>query len=69
MWLRQLLKQLEEVQDDKRRNIDVSKGKSSFYEFKPYEEIVCRPFKRLHVEKNLDTLENLMDKLMGKLGL
>ena len=49
--------------------IDVSKGKSTVCILKPYGEIVCSPFEVLHVEKELDNLDNLLKKLDGELRI
>ena len=38
--------------------VDVSKGKSTICVLKPYGEIVCSPFEVLHVEKELEGLDN-----------
>ena len=43
--------------------VDVSKGKSTICVLKPYGEIVCSPFEVLHVEKDLEGLDNLLQKL------
>jgi transposase len=47
--------------------IDVSKGKSTVCILKPYGEIVCRPFEMLHVEKELEALDDLLNKLDGEI--
>ena len=49
--------------------IDVSKGKSTVCILKPYGEIVCSPFEVVHVEKELDNLDNLLKKLDGELRI
>ena len=49
--------------------IDVSKGKSTVCILKPYGEIVCSPFEVLHVEKELDALDNLLNKLDGEIRI
>lgn len=38
--------------------VDVSKGKSTVCILKPYGEVVCSPFEVLHVEKELDALDD-----------
>mgnify|MGYP000093234941 CR=1 FL=1 len=48
--------------------IDVSKEKSTVCILKPYGEIVCRPFEVLHVEKELNALDDLLSKLDGRYG-
>ena len=47
--------------------VDVSKGKSTVCVLKPYGEIVCSPFEVLHVEKELEGLDNLLQKLDGEI--
>ena len=47
--------------------IDVSKGKSTVCILKPYGEIVSSPFEIQHVEKDLEALDNLLDKLDGEI--
>lgn len=47
--------------------IDVSKGKSTVCILKPYGEFVCRPFEIQHVEKDLDNLHSLLQKLDGEI--
>ena len=47
--------------------IDVSKGKSTVCILKPYGEIVCSPFEVLHVEKELEGLDDLLRKLDGEI--
>lgn len=49
--------------------IDVSKGKSTVCILKPYGEIVCSPFEVLHVEKELNALEDLLNKLDGEIRI
>lgn len=49
--------------------IDVSKEKSTVCILKPYGEIVCSPFEILHVEKELDALNDLLDKLDGEIRI
>lgn len=43
--------------------VDVSKGKSTVCILKPYGEIVCSPFEVKHVEKELEDLAGLLNKL------
>ena len=45
--------------------IDVSKGKSTVCILKPYGEIMCSPFEMLHGEKELNALDDLLNKLDG----
>jgi hypothetical protein len=47
--------------------VDVSKGKSTVCVLKPYGEIVCSPFEVLHVEKELESLDSLLQKLDGEI--
>lgn len=47
--------------------VDVSKGKSTVCIFKPYGEIVCSPFEVKHVEKELEDLAGLLNKLDGEI--
>ena len=47
--------------------VDVSKGKSTVCILKPYGEIVCSPFEVLHVEKELEGLDSLLQKLDGEI--
>ncbi|WP_352397482.1 IS110 family transposase [[Clostridium] aminophilum] len=47
--------------------VDVSKGKSTVCILKPYGEIVCSPFEVQHVEKDLDDLDGLLQKLDGEI--
>ena len=49
--------------------IDVSKGKSTVCILKPYGEIVCSPFEMLHVEKELDALDNLLNRPDGEIRI
>lgn len=49
--------------------IDVSKGKSTICILKPYGEIVCSPFEMLHVEKELDAFNDLLNKLDGEIRI
>ena len=49
--------------------VDVSKGKSTICVLKPYGEIVCSPFEVLHVEKELEGLDNLLQKLDGEIRI
>ena len=49
--------------------VDVSKGKSTVCILKPYGEVVCSPFEVLHVEKELDALDALLNKLDGKIRI
>lgn len=49
--------------------VDVSKGKSTVCILKPYGEIVSSPFEIQHVEKDLETLDNLLDKLDGEIRI
>ena len=49
--------------------IDVSKGKSTVCILKPYGEIVCSPFEIQHVEKDLDSLDDLLRKLDGEIRI
>ena len=46
--------------------IDVSKGKSTVCILKPYGEIVCSPFEVQHVEKDLEKLSELLQRLDGE---
>lgn len=47
--------------------VDVSKGKSTVCILKPYGEIVCSPFEVKHVEKELEDLASLLNKLDGEI--
>lgn len=47
--------------------VDVSKGKSTVCILKPYGEIVCSPFEVKHVEKELEDLAGLLNKLDGEI--
>ena len=49
--------------------VDVSKGKSTVCVLKPYGEIVCSPFEVLHVEKELEDLDGLLQKLDGEIRI
>ena len=49
--------------------IDVSKGKSTVCILKSYGEIVSSPFEVQHVEKDLEALDNLLDKLDGEIRI
>lgn len=49
--------------------IDVSKGKSTVCILKPYGEIVCSPFEVKHVEKELESLNELLRKLDGEIRI
>ena len=49
--------------------IDVSKGKSTVCILKPYGEIVCSPFEIQHLEKDLDSLDDLLRKLDGEIRI
>ena len=49
--------------------VDVSKGKSTVCILKPYGEVVCSPFEVLHVEKELDALDALLNKLDGEIRI
>ena len=49
--------------------IDVSKGKSTVCILKPYGEIVCSPFEVQHVEKDLESFGDLLDKLDGEIRI
>jgi transposase len=49
--------------------IDVSKGKSTVCILKPYGEIVCSPFEMQHVEKGLDGLDSILQKLDGEIRI
>ena len=49
--------------------IDVSKGKSTVCILKPYGEIVCRPFEVFHLEKDLEALNDLLQKLEGEIRI
>ena len=49
--------------------VDVSKGKSTVCILKPYGEIVCCPFEVLHMEKELDALDALLNKLDGEIRI
>ena len=46
--------------------IDISKGKSTVCILKPYGEIVCSPFEVMHVEKELESLAELLQRLDGE---
>ena len=47
--------------------IDVSKGKSTVCILKPYGETVCSPFEVQHMEKDLECLDALLNKLDGEI--
>ena len=47
--------------------VDVSKEKSTVCILKPYGEIVCSPFEVKHVEKELEDLAGLLNKLDGEI--
>src|SRR3712207_1652377 len=47
--------------------VDVSKEKSTVCVLKPYGEIVCNPFEVQHVEKELESLDSLLQKLDGEI--
>ena len=49
--------------------VDVSKGKSTVCILKPYGEIVCSPFEVKHVEKELEDLAGLLNKLDGEIRI
>ena len=49
--------------------VDVSKGKSTVCILKPYGEVGCSPFEVLHVEKELDALDALLNKLDGEIRI
>ena len=49
--------------------VDVSKGKSTICILKPYGEIVCSPFEMQHVEKGLDGLDSILQKLDGEIRI
>ena len=49
--------------------IDVSKGKSTVCILKPYGEILCNPFEMLHMEKELNALDDLLNKLDGEIRI
>lgn len=49
--------------------IDVSKGKSTVCILKPYGEIVCRPFEVAHVEQDLKSLDELLQRLEGEIRI
>lgn len=49
--------------------IDVSKGKSTVCILKPYGEIMCSPFEMLHGEKELNALDDLLNKLDGEIRI
>nr|WP_251389686.1 IS110 family transposase [Mediterraneibacter agrestimuris] len=49
--------------------IDVSKGKSTVCILKPYGEIVCSPFEVMHVEKELESLAELLQRLDGEIRI
>ena len=49
--------------------IDVSKGKSTVCILKPYGEIVCSPFEIQHLEKDLDSLDDLLRKQDGEIRI
>ena len=66
MWLEQLLFQIQEVGMIS-VGVDVSKGKSTVCILKPYGEIVCSPFEVKHVEKELEDLAGLLNKLDGEI--
>lgn len=66
MRLEQLLFQIQEVGMIS-VGVDVSKGKSTVCILKPYGEIVCSPFEVKHVEKELEDLASLLNKLDGEI--
>ena len=66
MRLEQLLFQIQEVGMIS-VGVDVSKGKSTVCILKPYGEIVCSPFEVKHVEKELEDLAGLLNKLDGEI--
>lgn len=47
--------------------IDVSKGKSTVCILKPYGETVCSPFEVQHMEKDLECLDDMLNKLDGEI--
>ncbi len=49
--------------------IDVSKGKSTVCILKPYGEIVSSPFEVRHVEKDLESVDNLLRRLDGEIKI
>ena len=49
--------------------IDISKGKSTVCILKPYGEIVCSPFEVMHVEKELESLAELLQRLDGEIRI
>lgn len=49
--------------------IDVSKGKSTVCILKPYGETVCSPFEVQHMEKDLECLDDLLNKLDGEIRI
>lgn len=49
--------------------VDVSKGKSTVCMLKPYGEVECSPFEIQHIEKDLETLDNLLNKLDGEIRI
>ena len=68
MRLEQLLFQIQEVGMIS-VGVDVSKGKSTVCILKPYGEIVCSPFEVKHVEKELEDLAGLLNKLDGEIRI
>lgn len=49
--------------------IDVSKGKSTVCILNPYGEIVCSPFEVMHMEKELESLAELLQRLSGEIRI
>ena len=49
--------------------IDVSKGKSTICILKPYGEMVCSPFEVQHMEKDLESRGDLLNKLDGEIRI
>lgn len=49
--------------------IDVSKGKSTVCVLKPYGEMICSPFEIKHVEKDLEDVHRLLQKLDGEIRI
>lgn len=49
--------------------IDVSKEKSTVCILKPYGEVVCRPFEIRHVEQELESLAELLQRLEGEIRI
>lgn len=49
--------------------VDVSKGKNTVCILKPYGKIVCCPFEVLHMEKELDALDALLNQLDGEIRI